>query len=70
MKRIIAAWIEQILEFDDMPEYITYIDDLEEKHQEFKETQHEETETGTVQIRIMKQYNRNKFPAEKNSIES
>lgn len=56
------AWIEQILEFDSKLEYMTYIEELEQKGQRFKVLKHEQLESGIVRIDIMKQYNNNVFP--------
>lgn len=62
MKTIIAAWIEQILEFPSKLEYMTFISDLEQKNQKFKEISYEQVESGVVKLRIRKQYNNNAFP--------
>lgn len=62
MKKIVAAWIEQILEFDSEQEYMSYLSELEQKGQKFKEVQHEKLESGVVRIDIRKQYNKNNFP--------
>lgn len=62
MKKIVAAWIEQILEFDSEQEYMSYLSELEQKGQKFKEVQHEQLESGVVRIDIRKQYNKNSFP--------
>lgn len=34
MKKILSAWIEQILQFDSKLEYMAYISDLEQKKTE------------------------------------
>lgn len=62
MKTIVAAWIEQILEFPSKLEYMAFISDLEQKNQKFKETNYEQLKSGVVRIRIRKQYNNNAFP--------
>jgi hypothetical protein len=62
MKTIVAAWIEQILEFPSKQEYMTFITDLEEKNYKFMEISHEQDESGVVKLRIRKQYNNNAFP--------
>ena len=62
MKKIVAAWIEQILEFDSVQEYTTYIESLKGKNQKFKEVKNEKLKSGIVRLRIMKQYNNNEFP--------
>lgn len=64
MKKIIAAWIEQILEFDSKLEYMTYMEELKQKNQHFKEVSYEQLESGVVRIGIRKQYNNNNFPDE------
>lgn len=62
MKKIVAAWIEQILEFDSKLEYMVYVEGLERKGQRFKVLTQEQLESGIVRISIMKQYNNNAFP--------
>jgi hypothetical protein len=62
VKKIIAAWIEQILEFDSKLEYMAYMEGLGRKQQRFKELGHEQLQSGVVRVRIMKQYNNNAFP--------
>ena len=65
MKKIVAAWIEQILEFPSRLEYIAYIEGLKHgKTQKFKEMSYEQLESGVVRITIRKQYNNNAFPDE------
>lgn len=64
LKKIIAAWIEQILEFDGKLEYMAYIEVLKRKGQRFKEISYEQLESGVVRIRIRKQYNNNAFPGD------
>ena len=68
MKKIIAAWIEQILEFPSKLEYLAYMEELNKgRPQKFKEVSYEQLESGAVRIRIMKQYNNNAFPDEERS---
>lgn len=63
MKKTVAAWIEQILEFPTKLEYLAYIESLKKgKPQKFKETSFEQLESGVVRITIRKQYNNNAFP--------
>ena len=62
MKKIVAAWIEQILEFDGKLEYMAYMEGLKQKGQRFKEISFDQLESGIVKIRIRKQYNNNAFP--------
>ena len=62
MKKIVAAWIEQILEFDGKLEYMAYMEGLKQKGQRFKEISFDQLESGVVKIRIRKQYNNNAIP--------
>lgn len=62
VKKIVAAWIEQILEFPSKMEYQAYIVELEQKNKKFKEVKYEQLESGTIRIGIRKQYNNNAFP--------
>lgn len=62
VKTIIAAWIEQILEFPSKLEYMAYMEGLKQKKQKFKEVHYEQLESGVVRIQIRKQYNNNAFP--------
>lgn len=62
LKKIVAAWIEQILEFDGKLEYMAYMEGLKQKGQRFKEISFDQLESGVVKIRIRKQYNNNAFP--------
>ena len=52
MKKIVAAWIEQILEFDGKLEYMAYMEGLKQKGQRFKEICFEQMGSGIVKIRI------------------
>lgn len=63
VKKIVAAWIEQILEFPTKLEYLAYMESLKKgRPQKFKETSFEQLESGVVRITIRKQYNNNAFP--------
>ena len=62
MKKIVAAWIEQILEFPSKLEYLAYMEILKQKRQRFHVTSEEQLESGLMRIRIRKQYNNNAFP--------
>ncbi len=64
MKKIVAAWIEQILEFPSESEYQTYTEDLKQKKQQFYVVKEEQLKSGVMLIRIRKQYNKNAFPDE------
>lgn len=63
MKKIVSAWIEQIVEFDGKLEYLAYLESLKRgKTQKFKVMEENQDESGKVRIRIRKQYNNNVFP--------
>lgn len=62
MKKIIAAWIEQILEFPSESEYQAYVEDLKQRKQRFHVVKEEVLKPGTMLIRIRKQYNNNALP--------
>lgn len=64
MKKILAAWIEQILEFPSKLEYLAYMGDLEQKKQKFRVVSYEQDVSGKVTLQIRKQYNNNNFPEE------
>lgn len=70
MKRVIAAAIYQVIEFDDEKEFKDYISKLQQNHQEFILEEKTKSPDGKVQIKIMKQYNNNKFIERGNSSES
>lgn len=61
LKKVISAAIYQIIQFDDEKEFEDYISKLQRNNQEFilKEKAKEPDEK--VTIKIMKQYNNNKF---------
>jgi len=65
MKKIILAWIEQVLEFDSTADYNIYLTDLDRKGQKYDVTKHEVLDSGVVKVRIRKQYNNNQFPNSK-----
>lgn len=62
MKKILSAWIEQILQFDSESEYMGYINDLEQKKQKFSVVEQNQDDSGKVTLHIKKQYNNNIFP--------
>ena len=61
LKKVISAAIYQMIQFDDEKEFEDYISKLQRNNQEFilKEKAKEPDEK--VTIKIMKQYNNNKF---------
>ena len=54
MKHIEAAWIEQILTFDDPQEVQDYLDELDNKGIQYSVIRREK-----LKLRILKQYNKN-----------
>lgn len=62
MKKILSAWIEQILQFDSESEYMGYINHLEQKKQKFSVVEQNQDDSGKVTLHIKKQYNNNIFP--------
>ena len=56
MKHIEAAWIEQILTFDDPQEVQSYLDELDSRGIQYSVIKHER-----LTLRIRKQYNKNTF---------
>ena len=56
MKYIIAAWIEQVLTFDDPQEVQQYLDELDSKKIQYSVIKRE-----MLLLRIRKQYNKNKL---------
>lgn len=54
MKYIIAAWIEQVLAFDDSHELQSYLDELDSKGIQYSVIKREMS-----MLRIQKQYNKN-----------
>lgn len=61
MKKVIAACVDQVLQFDSKQEVDNYLEGLKKKKQQFSIVWKNNFGTGTVQIRIKKQYNRNTF---------
>ncbi len=61
-KKIIAAWIEQILEFPSRMEYLAYMEGLQRGRTRYRETSYEQMESGVVRITVQKQYNNNALP--------
>lgn len=62
MKKIVRAWIEQILQFDTKLECLAYIEEIKRKNQKFKIIKWERDERGVVTLQIRKQNNKNRFP--------
>lgn len=62
MKRIISAWIEQILEFESEMEYAAFQHDLKNGKKQYKILSEEKKTNGRYRIHLRKQYNNNQFP--------
>lgn len=63
MKKVLTAFIEQVLQFDNKAEYQEYIRKLKAgRPQQFKEMDVKEDASGKVFLTIRKQYNNNVFP--------
>lgn len=61
MKKVVSAAIYQIIQFDDEQEFENYILKLQQNHQEFILESKTKYPDDKVEIKIMKQYNNNKF---------
>lgn len=61
MKKVISATIYQMIQFDDEKEFEDYISKLQRNNQEFILKEKTKEPDGKVTIKIMKQYNNNKF---------
>lgn len=61
MKKVISAAIYQIIQFDDEKEFEDYISKLRKNNQEFILEEKTKCPDGKITIKIMKQYNKNKF---------
>lgn len=63
MKKVLIAFIEQVLQFDNRKEYEDYLQKLKNgRPQKFKEMDVKEDAVGKVFLTIRKQYNNNIFP--------
>lgn len=61
MKKVISAAIYQMIQFDDEKEFEDYISKLQRNNQEFILKEKAKEPDRKVTIKIMKQYNNNKF---------
>ena len=61
LKKVISAAIYQMIQFDDEKEFEDYISKLQRNNQEFILKEKAKESDGKVTIKIMKQYNNNKF---------
>ena len=57
MKKVIAACIDRVLEFDTQQEAAKYLETLRDKKSEFRVLNREEV-AGKYRIRILEQYNK------------
>jgi hypothetical protein len=57
MKKVVAACIDRILEFDTQDEAVSYIEAVFKKNSVFRILYHEKIE-GKYQVRIREQYNK------------
>ena len=62
MKRVITAWIEQVIEFDSELEYAAFYYDLENCGKRFRILQEKKLKSGKFRVHLMRQYNSNDFP--------
>lgn len=63
MKKVVAACIDRILEFDTQLEAVEYLDGLREKKTDFRILNREEI-NGKYRIRVKEQYNKNPMTEE------
>lgn len=61
LKKVISAAIYQMIQFDNEKEFEDYISKLQRNNQEFILKEKVKEPDGKVTIKIMKQYNNNKF---------
>nr|UVY17277.1 MAG: hypothetical protein [Bacteriophage sp.]DAD79441.1 MAG TPA: hypothetical protein [Siphoviridae sp. ct7FW4] len=62
MKKIISAWIEQVIEFDSMTEYQKFINDLKNGKKAYRIITPGCEVDNKICTHIMRQYNNNSFP--------
>lgn len=63
MKKILLAWIEQVVQFDNEAEYEDYLKKLQSgRPQKFSVKDLKKDSEGKVYVTIRKQYNNNAFP--------
>lgn len=62
MKKILTAFIEQVIQFDSKLEYLRYLEDMKYKPGKFKVIDEKQDASGKVFRTIRKQYNNNEFP--------
>ena len=62
MKKIVSAWIEQVIEFDSMTEYQKFINDLKYGKKAYRIISPGCEVDIKICTHIMRQYNNNQFP--------
>lgn len=62
MKKILLAWIEQVVQFDSKLESLTYIEELRRSGRKFSIVSNKQDNSGKVYLQVRKQYNNNNFP--------
>ena len=62
MKKILLAWIEQVVQFDSKLESLTYIEELKRSGRKFSIVSNKQDNSGKVYLQVRKQYNNNNFP--------
>jgi len=64
VRKILTAWIEQVVQLDSKLESLTYIEELKKTGRKFSIVSNRQDVTGKVFLQIRKQYNNNIFPDE------
>lgn len=62
VKKIVKAWIQQIIEFDSEEEYNKYADEISKNGKKWDASLVIDEKTGKVTAIVRKQYNNNAFP--------
>lgn len=62
MKKIVKAWIQQIIEFDSEEEYNKYADEISKNGKKWNASLLIDEKAGKVTATVRKQYNNNAFP--------
>lgn len=62
VKKIVKAWVQQIIEFDSEEEYNKYADEISKNGKKWDASLVIDEKTGKVTATVRKQYNNNAFP--------
>lgn len=62
VKKIVKAWVQQIIEFDSEEEYNKYADEISKNGKKWDALLVIDEKTGKVTATVRKQYNNNAFP--------